>query len=992
MSGSLQNFSQDSSGSRSTPLSDWPKVGLGGETHEAHANVRSSPVPQATSPLLASSGMSPLLRSTLRHEPTNALPTHSMDPAMGSTSLFDLRLPTSGHVPPGQVPATSNAQHLGMVLGSAESNEPVLSHFSASNTAPLGMNTSHDFSLSLSDSTSAVTTEATTTPTSELSTVPEMTNTDPSRLLPGIGGVVNELAYRARDARMHFDGGQFEKCSGALESIKEMLRRVGEMGIISMSMSNDAKMRASRNMSPTLCPQVEQQLDSAAVFSVIADAPEPRKRRIHSETLKEAPSKAHRVARATNTRGRSHSDLSEFMVYLPRNPGKAGHVQSLPPRPLPSSFGQGFTSNTVSPPIPNMARFEKARMADMVPTRQSTTGMVLQDPALPRSPPQPMSTTIGGLDAAPLDPTILRGAHDGVSAPIPPTGMSLPLDIQSHESWTPDSGSVLKLDLQLPGLGSSVANDHRKHELDSTATERHGDDMWENFQLGDQLPVQPDFTPDNELTKELKSAYDTIFRDYLTWLCSNLDATDDRGEMIHQTFAAKKMARLEESNDFRPFKFRIQPFTRAFQVELQRRGLNDEDSSVRLVKPYLWTHSNISRYNEDGRKNKSKGTHVWNVMARRLSTGGWEFLTFAPKITAAPSTTTYLNKTWSWSPRIWDPQTPGTGLKAVFSFPTLPPWLCWNEKENVLSGTPTNGSEGGQVCAVAMYVQQGQVQRLEHSFYLHVLSQPSAVSSEESSTQAAPNPVASDWPLQMLLSSTNTPSSLLGGADTVASEPAASQEGSLRLEPLAAVDPAFAPPMFMERSLADSRQTLEMPALHGASGMRRPSPLHASTNLQGTSGLVGTPVLNNTPSLAGTPLAGTPSFVGTPTLVGGPNGVGTPLQGPSTAHGPYPAVFSPAGFTESAGESTSRLPTATASPAAGHPGSAAPVMQNGATPVMQMWNAIEQRQREQASQFMLLMPQRPPVFSLNEHAGQGTPMSNMPGDMSATLPSVNDSS
>ena len=58
-------------------------------------------------------------------------------------------------------------------------------------------------------------------------------------------------------------------------------------------------------------------------------------------------------------------------------------------------------------------------------------------------------------------------------------------------------------------------------------------------------------------------------------------------------------------------------------------------------------------------------------------------------------------------------------------------------------------------------------------------------------------------------------------------------------------------------------------------------------------------------------------------------------------------------------------------------------------PMMQMWNHIDQRQREQASSFMLLMPQRPQSFTLNEHPGQGTPISNMPNDMNATLPSVN---
>jgi len=47
-----------------------------------------------------------------------------------------------------------------------------------------------------------------------------------------------------------------------------------------------------------------------------------------------------------------------------------------------------------------------------------------------------------------------------------------------------------------------------------------------------------------------------------------VDATDAKGEAIHQTLMAKKMQRLDESPDFRPFKFRIQAFTNAFLEEV----------------------------------------------------------------------------------------------------------------------------------------------------------------------------------------------------------------------------------------------------------------------------------------------------------------------------------------------------------------------------------------------------------------------------------------
>jgi hypothetical protein len=52
-----------------------------------------------------------------------------------------------------------------------------------------------------------------------------------------------------------------------------------------------------------------------------------------------------------------------------------------------------------------------------------------------------------------------------------------------------------------------------------------------------------------------------------------VDATDSKGEQIHQTLMAKKMQRLDESPDFRPFKFRILAFTNAFLDEVSVSGI-----------------------------------------------------------------------------------------------------------------------------------------------------------------------------------------------------------------------------------------------------------------------------------------------------------------------------------------------------------------------------------------------------------------------------------
>ena len=99
----------------------------------------------------------------------------------------------------------------------------------------------------------------------------------------------------------------------------------------------------------------------------------------------------------------------------------------------------------------------------------------------------------------------------------------------------------------------------------------------------------------------------------------------------------KKMQRLDESTDYRPFKFRIQAFTNAFQDELLQRGITEETMSAKKVKMYLWKKDLISRFNADGKKAKSKGNHIWNVEAKKMPGGGWVFRPFKRRIMGQPN-------------------------------------------------------------------------------------------------------------------------------------------------------------------------------------------------------------------------------------------------------------------------------------------------------------------------------------------------------------------
>ena len=116
-----------------------------------------------------------------------------------------------------------------------------------------------------------------------------------------------------------------------------------------------------------------------------------------------------------------------------------------------------------------------------------------------------------------------------------------------------------------------------------------------------------------------------------------MEISDSKGEKLHQVLMPKKMARLDECPDFRPFKFRIQAFTNAFHEELQARGITEDTMSVKKVKVYLWHQELISRFNADGKKAKSKGNHIWHVDAKKLPGGGWTFRPFKRKIIGQPA-------------------------------------------------------------------------------------------------------------------------------------------------------------------------------------------------------------------------------------------------------------------------------------------------------------------------------------------------------------------
>ncbi|KZT40870.1 hypothetical protein SISSUDRAFT_414675 [Sistotremastrum suecicum HHB10207 ss-3] len=162
---------------------------------------------------------------------------------------------------------------------------------------------------------------------------------------------------------------------------------------------------------------------------------------------------------------------------------------------------------------------------------------------------------------------------------------------------------------------------------------------------------------------------------------------------------AKKMQRLDESNDFRPFKFRIQAFTNAFLEELNKQGYSEDKIPMK--------------------KAKSKGNHIWNIHAKKEpESGGWIFRKFQRKISGQPPGTAYIGSTWSYTPHIWDPQQARKNDTVRFTSPNLPPWLSW--RGDTLSGIPPPDAQSIDITVEARFVEDGQQTSLSNTFHLLV--------------------------------------------------------------------------------------------------------------------------------------------------------------------------------------------------------------------------------------------------------------------------------
>ncbi|WFD31369.1 hypothetical protein MSPP1_002404 [Malassezia sp. CBS 17886] len=787
--------------------------------------------------------------------------------------------------------------------------------------------------------------------------------------LPRISSLLQDLVPKAVDAQTQLNGGNYETCSELLAGIKTLIQTVGDLGVESLAATMEYQQaREHSNLtSPTAgdAPTTElgKSLLSAAAFAAVSST-NARKRAMPPEGAGSAPAKSLRGSDAT-------SMVPTQPVFDFQIPHPAVHPEQAPVGERSASSSMGTSGSGAFAFADGGAQ---ARLPRPDAVRDASS---LHAASMPTSPTRVPSCSVSG-----TTPSRLRVVDDP-QAPEKHAGrprtlsasQALHMAMDSSfsgsgggDSWTGtpapnDSPNPSYFTAPMDTSGMDVGVAHHQGNMMS-GPDASGDDLWDGMALCDRICAGVELEP------EVRRMLDEVFHAYLNKLCSNLDATDDRGELIHQTLMPKKMARLDESPDFRPFKFRIQAFTNAFQSELTRCGIGDDECSIKRIKHYLWTQPCISRFNEDGKKAKSKGNHIWSVEAKKLPEGGWAFRTFAPKITGASSKIARVGEPWTWNLRIWDPQASSNSIKVVYSANTLPAWIHWEDNEKVLTGVPSNTTQSGEVSVTALYVHLGQLHRLEHAFFLQVLPSGSAGDSMPLSAGVTvlgpivdqpPNALPGDTGAPPPVSLQTSPGDASGGMlhMGLSAPPSVQPTGATGRESVKheVVEPSQAP------GILSSIPFPFTPPVYMAD--KRAPHLGMEQTLMACSSEA--PPAANTNSGSGTHPGSNPTFAVHNAMYNGATAGGIPQPSPmaqtSVFIGQEQLVKQPADA------------------------SADPVLTGDAA---QMWDLIESRQRENVASLMLSIPTRRQSFSRNEHPGQGTPMTNLPGDMSATLPSIND--
>ena len=178
---------------------------------------------------------------------------------------------------------------------------------------------------------------------------------------------------------------------------------------------------------------------------------------------------------------------------------------------------------------------------------------------------------------------------------------------------------------------------------------------------------------------------------------------------------------------------------------------------MKKIRNYLWNQPYISRFNEEGKKTKSKGNHIWHIDAKKGHDGGWKFRPFHRRLAGSPPTVAYVGLRWSWQPRVWDPQGAKFSGTVGYGSPSLPAWLSW--KDDVLSGIPPPDA---QSCEVTVTADVGVSSHMEA--LTHFVPQFNVDGQDELLSQTIQITIAPMTAIDSTLSTSRRPS-LIGAAD-----------------------------------------------------------------------------------------------------------------------------------------------------------------------------------------------------------------------------------
>ena len=164
------------------------------------------------------------------------------------------------------------------------------------------------------------------------------------------------------------------------------------------------------------------------------------------------------------------------------------------------------------------------------------------------------------------------------------------------------------------------------------------------------------------IDKELRVKLDRILLSFLEKICSDETIADNMGNKIHLHFSERhKNSKTFKEGLYIPFRFRIQALVNAFQDEVKRSGiLPDDENLPKIIKEYLWSNRFIKRFNEENKKLKIKGNHIWMVEAANTIRGRWIFREYTRKFLTEPPVVAVVGQRFVYGPKIWDPEMSGT--------------------------------------------------------------------------------------------------------------------------------------------------------------------------------------------------------------------------------------------------------------------------------------------------------------------------------------------